>query len=166
MRPYRLSLSLIPILLGVFPLSAEEIWDASDQAGQLQGDDYDGYWYTFTDSAEGGNSTVQPWLDDQENASYDWIGEYISDSCVNSLCTEVVFGNAIDRPYAGVGVNFSDPQAESDVTGLYVCLGYRATTAWRLNLELPDEAKKTIAGDLPGWSVKKAASQTLLSKWF
>ncbi|HSQ40676.1 MAG TPA: hypothetical protein VLM37_00185, partial [Fibrobacteraceae bacterium] len=99
------------------------VWDATDAVGQLQGGIYDGYWYSYTDSGDAGNSIVVPAnpFSSTDSASYDWIGTYITDSCGGaSLCAVMTFGNAIDYPYVGIGVNFLDPQAEVDVSSKYV----------------------------------------------
>ncbi|HSQ40991.1 MAG TPA: hypothetical protein VLM37_01785 [Fibrobacteraceae bacterium] len=146
---------------------ATKIWDATDAVGQLQGDDYDGYWYTFTDEGDDGNSTISPWLEDSENATYDWIGEYIQDSCNSaSLCAVMTLGSAIDYPYVDVGVNFLDPQAETDMSSNYVCFSYTASQAWRLNLGLSTTNEAAMGYNVPGWEMKKATARTTVSKAF
>ncbi|HSQ42760.1 MAG TPA: carboxypeptidase-like regulatory domain-containing protein, partial [Fibrobacteraceae bacterium] len=143
------------------------MWIATDAIGQLQGTDYDGYWWTTTDSGDGGNSTILPYLEDQENADYDWIGTYIADECNGeSLCLTMTLGDSIDYPYVLAGVNLLDPMAETDVSGKYLCFSYTSTQAWRLNLGFSSTNEEAMSYNLPGWEMKKATSQTTIVKTF
>ena len=144
-------------------------WRATNAVGFLQGQGLNGSWYTFTDSVDGGNSTIAPAnpFRTADSASYDWIGEYITDSCDGaSLCAVMTLGSDLDYPYAGVGVNFLDPRAEVDVSNKYLCFSYTATQAWRLNLRFSSSNESTMDLNTPGWEMKKATACTTVSKAF
>ncbi|HSQ41924.1 MAG TPA: hypothetical protein VLM37_06570 [Fibrobacteraceae bacterium] len=158
------------VALSSVTTNTQAIWQAENAVGQLSGNDYDGYWFTFTDAGDSGNSTIlpaNPFSSNGSDASYDWIGEYITDECGGaSLCAVMTLGDAIGYPYADFGVNFLDPQAGTDMSSKYLCFSYTATQAWRLNLEFSTTNEIAMGYNLPGWAMKKATTQTTFVKAF
>ncbi|HSQ41350.1 MAG TPA: hypothetical protein VLM37_03615 [Fibrobacteraceae bacterium] len=148
---------------GGITYNTSAFWKATDLTGLLSGD-YDGWWYTYDDSGDGGNSSIVP---EDPGTNIDWIGKQITDNCDGaSLCATMILGDAISYPYVDVAFNFYDPAANAAMTGKYLCFSYTSNQALRLNLRYSDDNEVAVEYNKPGWRLPKATTVTTWVKAF
>ena len=144
-----------------------ETWFGSDgvyriTTGLDDGDSTSGYWYSYTDSENSGNSTIT-WPTDLGNAYSDDALDPVIDYC-GGVCFTAALGSSYDYPYVGVAFNVTgSDQTGGDATdwgGLDVC--YVAEAGLKLELA-PENEESVTEYDNPYAELFEAAAVTLSS---
>lgn len=117
-----------------------------------------GYWYTYTDDADGGNSKVELPEDPDEYGFYAPTVE----ACGGFCGTVTLNKGTLDRdPFAGVGFNINTDEeynaVPSDISNWDgICITYTSSTAARLLLGVDYELEVSLGYDVPLVSLPKA----------
>lgn len=148
-------------------VSALTTWSGANgdyrvDTGLDDGSDESGYWYTYSDDANGGTSAIT-WPVGTGNEYDDNALDPIIDNC-GGLCGQVTLGAGYDYPFAGLGFNLTGPdQTGADVTSWGgVCITYSASVAPILEVAPEDEATVTEYNNYMS-KLKVAASKTTVN---
>lgn len=124
------------------------MWNAADDmsgrvfTGAKDGDSSD-YWYDYDDSVEGGSSVMMYPADVETNESNDFFGPLAK--AYGGLKGTVSFGEGYEFPYAGLAFNVTGAKRKgTDIMEWDgICLSYRSTINFSIELVVEDEAFAT-----------------------
>ncbi len=142
------------------------------QTGYDNGTETSGYWYSFSDDADGGVSKVVWPVEPGNEYSVDAMDPII-DYC-GGLCGTAVLakGNLTYNPFVGVGFGLAGESetgylAQADAAGMGgVCITYSSQVAPSLEMSLGDNMDATIDYALPAVALPKStAGTTKFLKW-
>jgi len=140
---------------------ALQMWNASSyrvDTGMDDGSDESGYWFTYDDANNQGNSTIT--FNTAKGNEYDDNAlDPIIDAC-GGLCGDFSLGNGYKYPFVGLGFNLMGPdQTGGDVTAWGgLCLIY-STTGTAPTLEVSPEDEKNYT-EYNNYASKLAVSPT------
>ena len=149
---------------GAFAL---ETWVGADgdyrvDTGLDDGTETSGYWYSYTDSGDGGSSTIV-WPTDLGNDYSDDALDPVIDYC-GGLCFTVTLNEGYDYPYAGVGFNVTGgDQVGGDASSWGgIDVSYVADGKFYLELAPEDEASVTAYNNFTV-TLASASTETIKS---
>lgn len=110
-----------------------DLWDGVSGMNKVNTQSEEsGYWYTWEDYAEGGNSRVILPVEVGNEYSLELLDPVIN--YCGGLCAEIEFGNT-SSPYAGVGFRVADEGKTEDITEWGgICVTYSSNTNFIMNL--------------------------------
>ena len=123
------------------------LWDGYiDVEGKVETGSPDvtaGYWYNYDDRNDGGSSGFIFPPDIEENTYGNFFGPLVE--AYLGIKASVVLGEGYETPYAGLGFNvWSEDQEGVDVSAWGgICIAYKSTIAFSIELGIEDEATVT-----------------------
>lgn len=151
-------------------VSALTTWSGSEGIYQIEtglddGSGESGYWYSYADDANGGNSAIT-WPVPTGNEYDDNALDPIIDHC-GGLCGNVSLGAGSKYPFAGVGFNLTGPaQTGADVSGWGgLCVTYTSTIPFNVDLGPEDEANYTAYNNYVAEQKVSATKKTVNLAW-
>lgn len=133
------------------------------QTGFTSDENGAGYWYSYTDNAEGGRSQVTFPKEEDEYGSYGPTVEACEGFCGTITLNEGTLDNT--KPYAGVAFNINMNEFESasqanisDWDG--ICITYTTTMAAKLIIAFSDAMDQRLGYNTPYTYLPKAATAT------
>lgn len=115
--------------------------------GLDDGNDESGYWFSYDDYYNGGNSSI--YWPKPAPGPYDEDDDQIIDQC-GGVCGTAVLGNQASDPFVGIGFNLTGPdQTGADVSGWNgICLVYSIEGDWKMELSVENESTVTERNNL------------------
>ena len=115
--------------------------------GLDDGNDESGYWFSYDDYYNGGNSSI--YWPKPAPGPYDEDDYQIIDQC-GGVCGTAVLGNQASDPFVGIGFNLTGPdQTGADVTDWNgICLVYSIEGDWKVELSVENESTVTERNNL------------------
>lgn len=115
--------------------------------GLDDGSDESGYWFSYDDYYNGGNSSI--YWPKPAPGPYDEDDDQIIDQC-GGVCGTAVLGNQASDPFVGIGFNLTGPdQTGADVTDWNgICLVYSIEGDWKVELSVENESTVTERNNL------------------
>jgi hypothetical protein len=128
--------------------------------------DESGYWYDYSDDADGGASKIT-WPTDKGNDYSDDALDPIIDMC-QGVCGTFTLSKGIltYKPFVGIGFNLVDGnQTQADASSWGgICMTYTVDAAATVEMGLGNDGDQAIGYDNPFVSMPKASTATTVNK--
>lgn len=150
---------------GTFKLG---LWDGTAGAGQVPtGNKQGGYWYSYTDVDNGGESSVTWCSDAGSEYGADDLAPVIKDN--GGLCgtIELLVGTNEYKPYVGIGFNYGKTGTlTADATASKgVCIAYDSDIPMKLVLGMGTTMDNKLGGGNPYVDLKAGRNQSAEFTW-